>query len=459
MQVVIPPIYERDDFEFSETHKDFFNRNEFSRNLTSLFSKTSRGLVVTINSKWGDGKTTFVKMWERELRSSPAFVPVYYDAFRNDFSNDAFLSIASLIHETLKQKLEDEGVDVRNQEQLKHLQKATKSLAVELVKMSAGIAITSLSGGIVSNNSVVNFLKRAFSRLTFDTLELDVDKKFQAHIESQNTIIEYQTQLAKILKSSDINQDRKLVFFVDELDRCRPDFAIQVIEKIKHLFNMDNVFFVLTINREQLLSTIASAYGVDSSDASIYLQKFIHIETQLPPLTGIDKKEGKNISRYLNSLLSEYELTPSIQHFKNYQAKLSELMSPSYLSVNPRGIERVFSLVSISVASQFWNATEHQEKLLFVMATIKIGDPELYEEYKAGIFNSHSKGSSNMESGAGENRLWKWLESAFEDNLNKTASNVFEIPEAVDVCRVLDIYRFPQSSSKESTYEKKESEH
>ena len=54
---------------------------------------------------------------------------------------------------------------------------------------------------------------------------------------------------------------RKIIIFVDELDRCRPTYAIEVLECVKHLFSVEGLVFVLALDDEQLRNTIASVYG------------------------------------------------------------------------------------------------------------------------------------------------------------------------------------------------------
>lgn len=67
------------------------------------------------------------------------------------------------------------------------------------------------------------------------------------------------------------------MFFIDELDRCRPTFAIELLERIKHLFDIQNIVFVLSIDKEQLEASTAAAYG-SAINAPEYLRRFIDLE-------------------------------------------------------------------------------------------------------------------------------------------------------------------------------------
>ena len=71
------------------------------------------------------------------------------------------------------------------------------------------------------------------------------------------------------------------MLLVDELDRCRPTYAVQILEKMKHLFNVPNIIFVLAVDRNQLGYSIQSMYG-QGMDVSGYLRRFIDLDFNLP---------------------------------------------------------------------------------------------------------------------------------------------------------------------------------
>lgn len=76
-----------------------------------------------------------------------------------------------------------------------------------------------------------------------------------------------------------------IVIVIDELDRCRPDYALAVLEVIKHFFAVPKVHFILGINGEALESSVRARYGVDV-DAESYLRKFINASFSLPRAIG-----------------------------------------------------------------------------------------------------------------------------------------------------------------------------
>src|SRR3954466_1508030 len=83
------------------------------------------------------------------------------------------------------------------------------------------------------------------------------------------------SDLPKLL-NVDNNQTKPLILIIDELDRCRPNFSLQLLERIKHFFSVPNVHFVLGTNLTQLENSIAALYG-NGIDTPVYLQKFVHL--------------------------------------------------------------------------------------------------------------------------------------------------------------------------------------
>ena len=78
-----------------------------------------------------------------------------------------------------------------------------------------------------------------------------------------------------------IAEDKKILFLIDELDRCRPNYAIDFLETIKHLFNQENTAFVIATNLSQLKSSAKALFG-NELDFANYYRKFSPTIWQLP---------------------------------------------------------------------------------------------------------------------------------------------------------------------------------
>ena len=114
-----------------------------------------------------------------------------------------------------------------------------------------------------------------------------------------------------------IATDKKpLIIVVDELDRCRPDYALSVLEIVKHFFNVKNVHFVLGVNLRALENSVEARYGT-GIDANNYLKKFIHIKTSFPDKLG-ERGRIDPLEEYFKTLSKEMKLDENfIDHCKN----------------------------------------------------------------------------------------------------------------------------------------------
>ncbi len=98
-----------------------------------------------------------------------------------------------------------------------------------------------------------------------------IEKKIENHHIEKQTIQDFKKELAELAAQL----EKPLVFIIDELDRCRPDFSIRLIERIKHFFDIPKIVFILVMNKSQLLQSVKKFYGYDSEMNGDYLEKFV----------------------------------------------------------------------------------------------------------------------------------------------------------------------------------------
>ena len=97
---------------------------------------------------------------------------------------------------------------------------------------------------------------------------------------------ELKQHLVKMAAAVYKDSEHPLVFIIDELDRCRPTFAIELLERVKHIFDVPNLVFVFGINRNELCSALQSVYG--NIDATVYLRRFFDMEFMLSETDSAD---------------------------------------------------------------------------------------------------------------------------------------------------------------------------
>ena len=238
---------------------DLLDREQYADILTSLIDTSEKGFTMSINATWGYGKTTFVRMWEQKLKNF-GYPTVYINAWEKDFIDNPFAVIMATIWE-------------QTQKQTAYIKNPS-----EVLKNLGDIASKILAHHYIGDTAL-EAIKNGISNDVHPPYALD------QYIKQVENIKQFKEQLSiyvQQLKSQEGNAKDKLIIFVDELDRCRPDYAIEMLERIKHLFSIDNVIFILSVDQLVLQESIMGFYGSSNISAENYLRRFIDIEYRLP---------------------------------------------------------------------------------------------------------------------------------------------------------------------------------
>lgn len=252
------------------------DRKKYADILTSIVDSYADGFVLAINNPWGEGKTTFVKMWRQQMINA-GFQTLYYNAWENDFESDVLIALISELSE-LKNKPEEKFKDV-----LKKVVPLTSSLLPSLSKH--------LAKKLVGDEVVEDFVE-AIGQYTEEQLK-EATKKYNSR---KKSIIEFKDSLELFVKEA--GNGKPVIFMIDELDRCRPSYAVEVLEQIKHLFSVPGIVFVLSIDKIQLGYAVRGVYGNDNIDSDEYLRRFIDLEYAIPK---------PSIKEYISYLFSYFK--------------------------------------------------------------------------------------------------------------------------------------------------------
>ncbi|MFQ1694018.1 P-loop NTPase fold protein [Aeromonas veronii] len=238
---------------------DRLDRARYAEFLTNYLAAEGkqRNYVLNLNAEWGAGKTWFIKRWYMELKAH--YPTVYIDAWQQDFSDDPLLTVISSIIEQLKEEAGSPQLSPYLSTKLASLLKATAPIVTKaLFKKVSGINIDEVQEVITADDA---------GKLV-ESLFQDTRKKTEA---VQLLKHEIQQWVGAI-----IGKKKKLApafILIDELDRCRPSYAVEMLETIKHIFDIPGVVFVLATDTEQLQHAIKVIYG-EGFDGKKYLERF-----------------------------------------------------------------------------------------------------------------------------------------------------------------------------------------
>lgn len=264
--------------------QDVFRRNIDVLSFIELLNTFPNNVSIAIDGPWGTGKTFFIRQVEYILKKNNQylnnneldstvktiftrynkenlqneltnFIPIYFDAWKYDNNNDP---IISLLYEIVKNYKTE-----------------------EIITSETDI------GKIIF--TIFDFFTGLTSKDVYDafTNKTDLFEKLKQEDKLKENI-------KKIFDKLREEKADKVVIFIDELDRCKPTYAVSLLERIKHYFDIQDVYFVFAINNEQLQYTIKQFYG-NNFDAIRYLDRFFDFQIKLPNI--------KNLMSYENSFV------------------------------------------------------------------------------------------------------------------------------------------------------------
>ena len=333
---------------------DVLGREEIAARLTNLIRNQSVPFVISIDGYWGTGKTFLLRRWQKALEKED-FKAIYFNAWEDDFCDDPMVAILGQLSEYFK-----EG-------QLKSLANKVLEIGLPLLKQN-----------------VLGFLENK----TGITIELKEDKKngkdpLKSYRFQRATKDELKNRLSEMSAKVREETGHPMVFIIDELDRCRPTFAIELLERVKHIFDVPNLVFVFGINREELCSSLQSVYG--TIDASIYLRRFFDMEFTLPEVDaanfGRHLMQKFGLATFFESLSGEGGAGRLPDEFQGLFNNSPEIWARLGLSL--RDIDYCIRLIAL-ITKNLEPSRGIYPGLLGLLISLKFKNPNMYRQYIQG---------------------------------------------------------------------------
>lgn len=253
---------------------DILNRDKFIKKLMKLIENISENKSSTcfaINGVWGSGKTFVLDMLQERLEqiqldgtSTERFFVIRYNCWKFDYYEEPLVAIVasliSIIEE--KTKLFPDGEDKR-----------------EIIGMLKAVGVTLLSIGNTALHEKTGInVQEIFEKILDGKEKGAISYQNEHNYDAYFSFNKVMHKLAELIKK--LAEKHTIVFMVDELDRCLPEYAIKVLERLHHLTEEQaNIITVIAIDRDQLQSSIHQIFGFQNPEK--YLEKFISFEVKL----------------------------------------------------------------------------------------------------------------------------------------------------------------------------------
>jgi hypothetical protein len=339
---------------------DAFERKESVESFVRIVTDLEGPFVIAVDSPWGSGKTTFLKMLQASLESS-GHPCMYFNAWETDFAEDPLIAFVGELDSLLIGFCPEEG---ERQETIKSVKRMAGAMARKVVPAAIRIATM---GAIDVAPEIEKLIAEAAGGLGGDAVE--------SYLKDKKIMDSFHEKLNLALSAGQV-QGKKLpvVIFVDELDRCRPLYAIELLERIKHLFNVESAVFVVALDKAQLGISLGAVYGTGFNSTE-YLRRFFDLELRLTQISG-DKFCDSLIKRmaleeFFSSRPAQFARGDA-EGLKNTFRELSRLFG-----LSPRAQERCMALIALAMMS---TPSDHYfyPVQTVIMAVLRIGAEEIY---------------------------------------------------------------------------------
>ena len=333
-----------------------FLQNILENNEQNRRDDSNDAYVLAVDSPWGTGKTRFAIMLKNHLEerysadtgqhdnANRKFNAIYYDALSSDYNPDAMEPLMHALVNSTALKVPGAADDL------------------EKLKIACTGILKMLGYGIMR---VV--LGEAGALAALDTEHM-LGEKDQDPLESYTKKLELYDTFRKTLASAIKRSKKKLVIIIDELDRCKPTFAIQTIEMAKHLFDVKGLIFVFFLDITQLSSAVKCVYGSDM-DATGYLCRYFDFISRLPTPDTIHFIEMK-----LKTILYYQKMAEDYSDATAYILKLSQTFQLSLRDIST--IMTNYAIMCSTILQNYSHVSEH--RIYLFLLVLKYKNLELY---------------------------------------------------------------------------------
>ncbi len=267
--------------------------------------KKEAGFVLAVNGEWGMGKTFMLERWSKDMEVAGHPV-VRFNSWENDFTPEPLVAFIAELDQALQPYFDRMPILKKYHSDWYKKAKAVlvpcvKVLGFTIAKQAAGLSVDHISELLNPEEERDEDKTKENTKESgkdsnkdedgknFDTKELGeklskaIDETLQAHTNTKQAILAFKARLGTLIEHLETIDGVQLpvCVFIDELDRCRPDYAIRLLEGIKHLFGVPGLHFVVATNLTELTHSVRAVYGAGFS-GDRYLKRFFDLEYSLP---------------------------------------------------------------------------------------------------------------------------------------------------------------------------------
>ena len=278
---------------------DILKRDEYIKEISDFIISSfsiSDSKTLAVDGSWGCGKSFIINKVKEKFEKKNEYLAFVYDAWDNDYNEEPLASLLYKTIETINNKTFKERI-------VKELTKKVFQIFID--------TLSSLAGQLSKKVTGIDFVKegkKCYKNIKRFAEDSKIDTSF-----FKNSGVEGAKNMA-VIALKYLSRRFKLVFFIDEIDRCIPEYGMKVLERLHHLSCSEiNCCFVVCTNMKALKGIIPSLYSMDEKEAGGYFTKFFD-ETIFVHEGSLTKNISERCPEYF-TLFKEDEFTKGVELF------------------------------------------------------------------------------------------------------------------------------------------------
>lgn len=222
-----------------------------------------------LDGKWGAGKTVHALRMKRcfETCYAEKVKCIYWNASNYDYSECPLLMFVAVLYQSIaEEKLRNSDNNILSlwNRLIQGTLGGTASIGIQILEKYIGVNLA----------EVIRDAKDSSKECDSGSSKEKLFEKLLNNVADEKFRVDGARELVQLVQE----EGKELVIIIDELDRCRPNFALKTLELIKHLFSVSNCKFLLVMNKESIVDSVKHLYGFDAVSAIRYLDKYLKFE-------------------------------------------------------------------------------------------------------------------------------------------------------------------------------------
>jgi|TARA_R110002012_G_scaffold321121_3_gene547654 predicted KAP-like P-loop ATPase len=326
--------------------KDQLGIDAYKNGLTGFINTAQTPLTIAIQGEWGSGKTSLMNAIKHDLcKDQQGFYGIWINTWEYSLLTDEYTTMTNIIQGIISSVIV--VLEKEKNQNLEALKKKAVGFFKAAAKSAAKIGANAATAGIAG----------------------DATDAFFETSDKQSSLRELHTELQNQINLSIGNKEnaKGFLFFIDDLDRINPPVAVQILELLKNIFDLENCIFILAIDYEIVVKGLEPKFGKKTSENEREFRSFFEKIIQLPFTMPIGQYRVNDlVIDNLKQLeyFNEGELTSDVS---DLIVEISNLTVGS----NPRAIKRLLN--SISLVRSIMLAVESEVKPTAFEQLINIG--------------------------------------------------------------------------------------